>query len=134
MGSLELIIQLAYLLSAVLFIMGLKKLSSPATARRGNMLSAAAMLIAIVVTLLDESILSFEWIVVGLIIGTLIGTAMARLVKMTDMPQMVAVFNGLGGLASGADGGRVQRVRWAGIRLGSSSRIPALPDGLDPDP
>ena len=59
MGTIELTIQLAYLLSAVLFISGLKKLSSPATARRGNMLAAAAMLIAIVATLLDESILSF---------------------------------------------------------------------------
>ena len=101
MGTIELTIQLAYLLSAVLFISGLKKLSSPATARRGNMLAAAAMLIAIVATLLDESILSFEWIVVGLIVGSLIGMVMARVIKMTDMPQMVAVFNGLGGLASG---------------------------------
>jgi len=101
MGAIELTIQLAYLLSAVLFISGLKKLSSPATARRGNMLSAIAMLIAIVATLLDKSILSFEWIVVGLIVGSLIGMVMARVVKMTDMPQMVAIFNGLGGLASG---------------------------------
>jgi len=101
MGAIALTIQLAYLLSAVLFISGLKKLSSPATARRGNMLSAVAMLIAIVATLLDKSILSFEWIVVGLIVGSLIGMVMARVVKMTDMPQMVAIFNGLGGLASG---------------------------------
>jgi NAD(P) transhydrogenase subunit beta len=101
MGTNELIIQLAYLLSAILFIVGLKRLSSPATARKGNMLAAAAMLLAIVVTLLDESILTFEWIIAGMIIGALIGATMARLVKMTDMPQMVAVFNGFGGLASG---------------------------------
>ncbi len=101
MGGIELTIQLAYLVSAVLFIVGLKRLSSPATARKGNFLAGVAMLIAIVATLLDESILSFEWIVAGLIIGALIGTVMARVVKMTDMPQMVAVFNGLGGLASG---------------------------------
>jgi len=101
MGTNELIIQLAYLLSAILFIVGLKRLSSPATARRGNRLAAIAMLIAIVVTLLDESILTFEWIIAGMVIGALIGATMARLVKMTDMPQMVAVFNGFGGLASG---------------------------------
>ena len=101
MGLIELTIQLAYLLSAVLFIVGLKRLSSPATARKGNVLAGVAMLIAIVATLLDESILRFEWIVVGLIVGALIGIVMARVVKMTDMPQMVAVFNGLGGLASG---------------------------------
>ncbi len=104
MGTNELIIQLAYLLSAILFILGLKRLSSPATARRGNMLAAIAMLLAIVVTLLDESILTFEWIIAGMIIGGLIGATMARLVKMTEMPQMVAVFNGFGGLASGLVG------------------------------
>ncbi|MDH3297170.1 MAG: NAD(P)(+) transhydrogenase (Re/Si-specific) subunit beta [Gemmatimonadota bacterium] len=101
MGTIELTIQLAYLLSAVLFILGLKRLSSPATARAGNRLAAFAMLIAIAATLLDESILSYEWIIAGVIIGALIGTVMARLVKMTEMPQMVAVFNGFGGLASG---------------------------------
>ena len=104
MGTNELIIQLAYLLSAILFIVGLKRLSSPATARKGNMLAAVAMLLAIVVTLLDESILTYEWIIGGVIIGALIGATMARLVKMTEMPQMVAVFNGFGGLASGLVG------------------------------
>ena len=104
MGTNELIIQLAYLLSAILFIVGLKRLSSPATARKGNMLAAVAMLLAIVVTLLDESILTYEWIIGGVIIGALIGATMARLVKMTEMPQMVALFNGFGGLASGLVG------------------------------
>jgi NAD(P) transhydrogenase subunit beta len=101
MTTVELVIQLAYLLSAVLFIVGLKRLSSPATARGGNALAAAAMLLAVAVTLLDESIVSFEWIIGGLAVGGLIGVLMARLVKMTAMPQMVAVFNGFGGLASG---------------------------------
>ena len=101
MTTVQLVIQLAYLLSAVLFIVGLKRLSSPATARGGNALAATAMLLAVVVTLLDEQIVSFEWIVGGLAVGGLIGVLMARLVKMTAMPQMVAVFNGFGGLASG---------------------------------
>jgi len=101
MTTVELVIQLAYLLSAVLFIVGLKRLSSPATARGGNALAAAAMLLAVAVTLLDESIVGFEWIIGGLAVGGLIGVLMARLVKMTAMPQMVAVFNGFGGLASG---------------------------------
>lgn len=101
MTTVQLVIQLAYLLSAVLFIVGLKRLSSPATARGGNALAATAMLLAVVVTLLDEQIVSFEWIAGGLAIGGLIGVLMARLVKMTAMPQMVAVFNGFGGLASG---------------------------------
>ena len=101
MSGIGLVIQLAYLLSAVLFILGLKRLSSPATARRGNALAASGMLLAVVATLLDEKIVTFEWIVAGLVVGGLIGLLMARLVKMTAMPQMVAVFNGLGGLASG---------------------------------
>jgi NAD(P) transhydrogenase subunit beta len=101
MTSIELLIQLAYLLSAVLFIVGLKRLGSPRTARQGNALAAAAMLLAVVVTLLDESIVRFEWILAGLVVGGLVGVLMARMVKMTAMPQMVAVFNGLGGLASG---------------------------------
>jgi NAD(P) transhydrogenase subunit beta len=83
MTTVELVIQLAYLLSAVLFIVGLKRLSSPATARGGNALAAAAMLLAVAVTLLDESIVSFEWIIGGLAVGGLIGVLMARLVKMT---------------------------------------------------
>ncbi|MGD8496162.1 MAG: NAD(P)(+) transhydrogenase (Re/Si-specific) subunit beta [Gemmatimonadales bacterium] len=99
--DIQLIIQLSYLLSAVLFIVGLKRLSSPATARKGNALAAAGMLLAVVATLLDEQIVTFQWIILGVVVGGLIGMLMARLVKMTAMPQMVAVFNGFGGLASG---------------------------------
>ena len=90
---------LAYLLSAIFFIMGLKKLGSPKTARRGNQLAMFAMLIAIVVTLL-ESGLDFTYIIVGVIIGGGIGAVAAKKVEMTDMPQMVALFNGFGGAAS----------------------------------
>ncbi|MEJ2312969.1 MAG: NAD(P)(+) transhydrogenase (Re/Si-specific) subunit beta [Gemmatimonadales bacterium] len=97
----DLYIWLAYLLSAVLFILGLKQLSSPETARRGNRIAAVGMLLAVVATLLDRQIIDFSWILIGLVVGTLTGAIMARTVKMTAMPQMVAVFNGFGGAASG---------------------------------
>ena len=96
----NIIIALAYLLSAILFILGLKNLSSPKTARRGNQLAMTAMLIAIVVTLTKNEILDFTLIIVGLIIGSAIGAIIARKVQMTAIPQMVALFNGLGGCAS----------------------------------
>jgi len=96
-----LIMQLAYLLSAVLFILGLKRLSHPDTARGGNRLAAISMLIAVVATLVGEQIMTWQWIVGGVLTGTVIGGFMARFVKMTAMPQMVGLFNGLGGLASG---------------------------------
>lgn len=90
----------AYLLSSVLFILGLKNLSSPKSARRGNLLAMTGMLIAIVVTLFDKEILHFSFIIIGLVIGSAIGTIVARKVEMTAMPQIVALFNGLGGGAS----------------------------------
>jgi NAD(P) transhydrogenase subunit beta len=96
-----LIMQLAYLLSAVLFILGLKRLSHPDTARGGNRLAAIGMLLAIVATLVGEQMMTWQWIIGGLLIGTVVGGFMARLVKMTAMPQMVGLFNGFGGLASG---------------------------------
>jgi NAD(P) transhydrogenase subunit beta len=89
-----------YLIAAVLFIIGLKRLSSPLTARRGNLVSGVGMLIAIVVTLFDRHILSFQVILAGLLVGSAIGWWMARTVKMTAMPQMVALLNGFGGGAS----------------------------------
>ncbi len=97
--------QSAYLVAAILFIAGLKWLSSPATAVRGNQLSAVGMLIAIVVTLFDRAILSYAVIAAGLLVGTALGLWMARSVKMTSMPQMVALLNGLGGGASLLVGG-----------------------------
>lgn len=95
-----LIIQLAYVASAALFIMGLKLLGSAATARKGNTLSAVGMLVAIVAALIDQGIVSYQWIIIGMVVGGLIGAAAARLVQMTSMPEMVALFNGFGGLAS----------------------------------
>ena len=92
-------INYVYVVCAALFVLGLKMLSSPATARRGNLVSALGMLIAIVATLLAQG-LDYRWIVIGMLIGGLIGTAGAYFVKMTAMPEMVALFNGSGGLAS----------------------------------
>ena len=87
-------------MAAVLFIIGLKRLSSPVTARHGNMLSGVGLLIAILVTLFDRGILSFQAIMVGIVAGSLLGLWMARAVKMTSMPQMVALLNGFGGGAA----------------------------------
>ena len=93
-------INLAYVVSATLFVFGIKMLGSADTARKGNMVSGLGMLVAVVVTLFDKGILSFEWIIGGLILGTAIGAIAARLVKMTSMPELVALFNGFGGLSS----------------------------------
>ncbi|MGK0288826.1 MAG: NAD(P) transhydrogenase subunit beta [bacterium] len=94
------IINLSYIISAILFVLGIKMLGSPDTARRGNLISSVGMLIAVVVTLLNQKIISYQWIVVGLVVGSLIGTIVAKKVEMTSMPEMVAIFNGFGGLAS----------------------------------
>jgi len=93
-------IELSYLLAAILFIIGLKQLSSPATARQGNFLAAIGMLIAIIATLINQEILSYGLIAVALVIGSIIGLVSAQKVPMTAMPQMVGIFNGLGGAAS----------------------------------
>jgi len=93
-------IQLSYLVAASLFIIGLKQLGSPATARQGNVIAAIGMGIAIVGTLLERQVVSYELIVVGVIAGSILGTIMAKTVAMTDMPQMVGLLNGFGGAAS----------------------------------
>lgn len=95
-------INLAYLVAAALFIFGLRWLSHPRTARRGNMLSSLGMLVAVVVTLGDREIVGYYTIAAGLIVGALIGATLALRVKMTSMPQMVGMLNGFGGLASAA--------------------------------
>lgn len=94
------IIDLAYLASAVLFIFGLKRMQSPVTARTGNLLASLGMLVAIVATLFLHEILSWPMILAGLVLGGSIGVLLARTVEMTAMPELVAVFNGFGGLAS----------------------------------
>ena len=109
-----LVIQFAYVASAGLFIYGLKLLGSADSARRGNMLSAVAMLIAIVAALLDQSIVEYQWILMGFVVGGVIGGAAARMIQMTSMPEMVALFNGFGGMAS-------LLVGWAALSPGSGT-------------
>lgn len=91
---------LSYLVASILFIVGLKQLGTPKTAVRGNILGAIGMLIAVLVTLLDQSILSYEWIAIGILIGSVFGVILAIKIQMTAMPQLVAVLNGFGGIAS----------------------------------
>ena len=95
-----LLINFVYVIAAALFIFGLKLLGHPSTARKGNALSSVAMLLAIVVTLLDSAIVSYQWIVVAMLAGAMVGVFAARLVAMTAMPEMVSLLNGIGGLAS----------------------------------
>lgn len=83
-----------------MFIYGLKLLTSPVTARKGNFISAVGMFLAVVVTLVNGGIIDYKWIALGIILGGLFGGFFARLVQMTQMPEMVALFNGFGGIAS----------------------------------
>ena len=91
---------LLYLVTIVTFILALRFLSHPTTARRGNWIGAVGMLIAIGVTFAQKQIDSWWEIVVGMVIGGVFGAVAARRVKMTAMPQMVALFNGVGGGAA----------------------------------
>ncbi|WJI28943.1 NAD(P)(+) transhydrogenase (Re/Si-specific) subunit beta [Thermosynechococcus sp. B3] len=112
--------ELSYLGAAALFILGLKKLGSPATARQGNRLAALGMLIAIVVTLLDRQIISYTGILAAMGLGSVIGAIAAYKVAMTAMPQMVGLLNGLGGAAS------------ALVGIGEFCRIVAVGEPLTP--
>ena len=94
------IVSFVYLFAGILFILGIKGLTKPKTAVRGNRLSALGMLIAVVVTLLDSSIVNFSYIIAGVLVGGIVGATMALRIQMTSMPQMVALLNGFGGGAS----------------------------------
>jgi proton-translocating NAD(P)+ transhydrogenase subunit beta len=94
------LIEIAYIVAASLFILGIKGLSKPKTAVRGNQLAATGMLVAIVVTLLNNSIVSYEWIVAGAVVGAIVGATLAIKIQMTAMPQLIAMLNGFGGGAS----------------------------------
>lgn len=96
----SLIINAFYLISACLFIFGLKLLGHPSTARKGNALSALAMLVAVLVTLIDQQIVSFQLLAISVGLGAIVGAYAARKVVMTSMPELVSLFNGIGGLAS----------------------------------
>ena len=142
--------RLVYLVAAVLFIMGLQRLQSPTTARGGNAISGVGMLIAIVATLLATEILTPMTIVAGMLVGSAVGYWMARTVKMTAMPQMVALLNGFGGVASllvgGAEFLRSQglAVTWSDARTalradlrrpaGLRSSILSVTCNFEPDP
>jgi len=110
------LINAVYVLCALLFIFGLKLLSHPSTARKGNLLSSLAMLIAVVVTLLDKQIISFEFIIGAIVIGSAVGVFAAKKIEMTSMPELVSLFNGVGGLASLA-------VAYAAIVSGASATV-----------
>ncbi len=90
-------IEIAYFIGSLSFVIGLKMLSHPDSARKGNILAAIGMAIAVLLTILGEKIHNYGWIISALIIGTLLGAFSARKVKMTAMPQMVSLFNGMGG-------------------------------------
>jgi len=94
------IVDLCYLVSAILFIFGLKGMTRPRTAVRGNLLGATAMLIAVVATMLHQEVLGWGAILVGILIGAAVGVVLALRIAMTATPQLVALFNGLGGAAS----------------------------------
>ena len=96
----QIVSYLVYLIASILFIFGIKKLGSPKTARQGNFLSALGMFLAIVITLFDQRVLTFEYIIIGIVVGSAIGAFLALKVPMTGMPQMVGVLNGFGGGAS----------------------------------
>ena len=100
MVDINLLINFFYIFSALLFIIGLKMLTSLSTARKGNIISSIGMLMAIFVTLLERGIIDYKWILIGIFIGTLIGFTVAKVVEMTKIPEMVAIFNGFGGFSS----------------------------------
>ncbi len=96
----EIVVNLAYIISSILFASGLKFLGSPVTARKGNILSAAGMLLAIIATMANGHIISYQWIIIGIIIGSVLGTLVAFKAAMPQMPEMIALLHGCGALAS----------------------------------
>ncbi|HEX2359822.1 MAG TPA: NAD(P)(+) transhydrogenase (Re/Si-specific) subunit beta [Solirubrobacterales bacterium] len=112
-------VQYLYLLAVVLFILGIRQGTHPTTAKRGNMVAAVGMAIAVVTTLLLDGIGNWGLIVVGITVGTAVGVVASIRVQMTAMPQMVALYNGVGG-------GAVALIAWAEFRhlLGSGEEIP----------
>lgn len=93
-------LSLAYLLSSILFIFSIRGLASPETARRGNLLGMLGMALAVSVTMYSPLVSDYKWVLLVICLGGIIGTWSALKVKMTALPQMIAAFNGLGGLSS----------------------------------
>ena len=90
----------AYLISSILFIMALRGLSSPTSARQGNMFGIAGMVIAIATTLANPEVVGYGWIIAGILVGGTVGTIIAVKIQMTALPQLVAAFHSLVGLAA----------------------------------
>jgi H+-translocating NAD(P) transhydrogenase subunit beta len=117
------LIQFAYLVASVLFILGLRNLSSPRTAALGNRMAAVGMFIAIVATLLVQGVVDYPIVIAGIAVGSLVGAVAATRIQMTDMPQMVALLNGFGGAAS---------VLVAGAEVSSRMSAGDIPEGIVP--
>ena len=125
------VINLAYLVSAVLFIFCLKRLSHPRTAVQGNFLGALGMLVAVIVTLADREIIGYAQILSGIVLGAGIGALLAQRVEMTAMPQLVAIFNGLGGGASVLVAGAAMTAALATGRIpGVDALVATMASGL----
>ena len=110
-------IEFSYLLASILFILGLKGLSHPETAKRGMHLAEFGMLMAIIGTLVHHEIITYTWIIVGIVIGSLIGTVMAISIPMTKMPERIALSHAFGGLAAALVGVSEYSIYQAGIHL-----------------
>lgn len=120
------LLNLAYLVAAVLFILGIKGLTKPKTAVRGNQLAGLGMLVAIASSLLSSEVLSYTWIVIGMLLGGAIGVVLAKRVQMTSMPQLVAALNGFGG-GSSLGLASAEFIKADGV---FSSTFPAVTTGL----
>ena len=116
-----------YIVAFSLFIIGVKQGTHPTTAKRGNLIAAAGMAVAVVTTLLLDGIGNWGLIALGLGIGTAVGVIASLRVQMTEMPQMVALYNGVGG-------GAVALIAWSEIRHGISLGEEIPLDDADPDP
>ena len=122
-----------YLLAAVLFILGIKGMTHPRTAVRGNLFGALGMLLAVLLTLAKGGLLPLSWVIVGVAVGTVLGVVLATKVQMTQMPQLVALFNGFGGIASvlvaGAD---LLKGNVLEMQIGAVELIAVEPSQTDP--
>jgi len=127
----QIVVPILYLLSAVLFIRGIKGMTRVRTARKGNLVAAFAMFLAVAATLLYMGVVDYRWIIGGVIVGGIVGGVAAVKVKMTSMPEMVALFNGCGGIASAlvalsvvwTDSVEIGKIETLGSVLGGSSAL-----------
>jgi NAD/NADP transhydrogenase beta subunit len=118
----RLLIDISYFLTAVLFIMGLKRMSSPVTARSGIVWAGAGMLVATLVSFLYPGMSNYELIIAAIVVGSLIAWWSGKRVAMTDMPQMIALYNGMGGGAAAAIAAVPRGLCQCGRGAGASQR------------